>query len=290
MNGTKLRIDEFLDRGNQVTETVARTARVAAQFLPKYTLPPSAKSVLIDKINDLGQLDDVQTRPLTEIRVPFTVDWQQLSGDLATALYLVRKAAQTYSRVEDRLLIWGQGNAGNQLPFGPGVQRVSKTVGAEVERGYPSDGLISGNATNVLRADIYESISIAYRKLEDKATVGPWALAMADDIFDLAERTRVGFIESPRQQIENLLGSKIYRTSILPLGKAVLMGGAATSQSESAVSGPDEPAGPVDRAVALEPELRYLGPDQRGRHDFFIVGSLTLRIRDKDGLIALEFV
>src|SRR5262249_6720284 len=162
MNGTKVRIEEFLDRGNQVTETVARTARVAAQFLPKYTLPPSAKSVLIDTINDFGQIDDVQTRPLTEIRVRFTVDWQQLSGDLATALYLVRKAAQSYSRVEDRLLIWGQGGAAGKLPFGPGVNLVPYVIGAEVERGYLSDGLISARATNALESDIYEGISIAY--------------------------------------------------------------------------------------------------------------------------------
>jgi len=217
------------------------------------------------------------------------VDWQQLSGDdLATALYQVRKAAQSYSRVEDRLLFWGQG-ADPQLPFGPGVHIVPDAIGVEIEGGYEHDGLIPDTANLASRRNIYEGVSTAYRDLENAAAVGPWALVVADDIFDLADRREQGFIDSPRERIENLLGSKIYRTSILPRRKAVLMGGAAIAQSETNLSRSDAPAGPVDRAVALEPELRYVGIDDRGRYQFFIMGSLALRIRDASGIIAIDF-
>jgi hypothetical protein len=104
-------IEEFLARGNQITETVGAAARICAQFLPKYELPLNTKSVILTNINKFTlAVDDVTTVPLTEIRVRFVLDWQQLSTtDLTTPLYIVRKNAQAYCRLEDRLMLlcWG---------------------------------------------------------------------------------------------------------------------------------------------------------------------------------------
>ena len=47
---TNVRIEEFLERGNQITEAVAASARICAQFLPKYELPPNTKTVISTSI------------------------------------------------------------------------------------------------------------------------------------------------------------------------------------------------------------------------------------------------
>jgi hypothetical protein len=46
---------------------------------------------------------------------------------------------------------------------------------------------------------------------------------------------------------------------------------------------------PVDRAVALEPQLRFLRTDNDGRYEFAIVGSLALRVKDQDCILQIEF-
>ena len=93
-------------------------------------------------------------------------------------------------------------------------------------------------------------------------------------------------MESPRERIENLLGTKVYRSNILDDWNAILMGGASSPQN---MNRSGEPMGPVDRAVALEPQLRFVRTDENGRFEFAIVGSLTLRIRDLDGIRYLVF-
>src|SRR5262252_8656407 len=77
MTVANVRIEEFLDRGNQITQAVAASARICAQILPKYELPPNTKTVISTTVdpNTLA-VDDVTTIPLAEIRVRFPLDWQ----------------------------------------------------------------------------------------------------------------------------------------------------------------------------------------------------------------------
>ena len=125
-----------------------------------------------------------------------------------------------------------------------------------------------------------------HSQLESKAVFGPWAIVMGVSLFDRSDRTEAGFVDSPRQRIENLLRTKVYRSNILPNWTAILMGGASSPQT---MTHSGEPMGPVDRAVALEPQLRFVRTDENGRFEFAIVGSLTLRVRDKDGIIQILF-
>jgi len=282
-----VKIEEFLDRGNQITDAVAASARICAQFIPRYELPPNTKSVISTTIaRDTLLVDDVTTIPLAEIRVRFTLDWQQLStSDLATPLYIVHKQAQAYCRLEDRLLLVGQAQtpASNQLPFGAGIQAIQPA--GEIERGQVNGGLSRADI-KLADGDIYASVARYYSLLESKAVFGPWAIVMGVSLFDRSDRMEPGFVDSPRQRIENLLGTKVYRSNILPNWTAILMGGAASSQDVTRLG---EPMGPVDRAVALEPQLRFVRTDENGRFEFAIVGSLTLRVRDKDGIIQIVF-
>jgi uncharacterized linocin/CFP29 family protein len=293
------RIDEFVDRGNQITEAVAATARVCAQFLPKYELQPNTKSVTLTSVDRVTlNLDDVTTVPLTEIRVKFSLDWQQLSAaDLGMPLYLVRKHAQAYCRLEDRLLLAGQAARPQdpQLPLGgvqvgaavlPPIQPVKGVPGGEVERGHENPGLHRTDL-RVAGRNIYNGIAKHHALLESQAVFGPWALVMGASLFDQSDRTTSDFVDSPRERIENLLGTRIHRTSILGDWTAILMGGASTPQDIARSSG--EPMAPVDRAVALEPQLRFLRTDNDGRYEFAIVGSLALRVKDQDCILQIEF-
>jgi len=294
MTVENVRIEEFVDRGNQITETVGATARICAQFLPKYELPPNTKSVTSTRINRATSVvDDVTTIPLTEIRMRFSLDWQQVSaGDLTTALFTVRKFAQAYCLLEDRLLLRGQAlppRNHQQLPLGDGQaivlgQDQGLPPGGEVQRGQANFGLSGADAIPGDLEYIYDSIANGLSLLEDQT--GPWAIVMGAGLFDQSDRRDPHFDDSPRQRIENLLGTKAYRTTILTPLTAILIGGAASPED---VSRSGEPMGPVDRAVALEPQLRFLGIDNQGQYAFAIVGSLALRVRDKDNIVRVEF-
>jgi uncharacterized linocin/CFP29 family protein len=330
MTGANVRLDEFLDRGNQITETVASTARICAQFLPKYELPPNTKTVILMALDsDTFQVDDVSTIPLTEIRVSFSLDWQQLSSDLAIPLYMVQKHAQEYCRLEDRLLLTGQvenpKEGSPQLEFlGKGADKPEASSSGVISRrvtilrGYVNNGLSSvepeklrpvkvpevsrkrkegysdmedyGDMEDyelgVPLSEIYTAIAKYHSDLEDRNVTGPWALVMGTKLFDASTRTEKGFVDSPRQRIETLLDTKVYRTGILPDLNAILMGGAATP-NDLARSG--VPLGPVDRAVSLEPQLRSFGLDNQGRYVFAIVGSLALRLRDQSAIVQIQF-
>src|SRR5262245_39156625 len=176
MAGANGRIDEFLERGNQITDTVTGKARIAAQILTEVKLSPSAKSVEVDTIDaTTGQIDSVTTIPLTELRVKFLVDWQQLAEtDLSTPLYQLRKVAQNYSRLEDILLFRGQGNPPQQLPVAAaGPAGYNPVPGAEIERGHPNKGLTESKRTLFgKQAEIYELVASAYADLEEGGITG----------------------------------------------------------------------------------------------------------------------
>jgi hypothetical protein len=76
---------------------------------------------------------------------------------------------------------------------------------------------------------------------------------------------------------------------VLPGRTAILLGGAQPGGAEPVdLEGP--PSGPVDRAVAVEPELRFLGnTDNQGRYEFWIIGGLALRLKDKWGVVQIFF-
>jgi hypothetical protein len=284
MNDT--RISEFIRLANPVIAITAADARVAASFLPKHQLPRTAKQVTADRVNfATGTVDDIETFPLAEIWTRFAVDWQQLAeDDFQRALILVRVATQAYSRLEDRLLFLGQRGVPPALVLN-GAPPLPQ--GARVDRGSANAGLSGVRFQYGNRNRIYEAVAAAHAILEEQSIAGPFAMAMGPDLADWAHRTPAGFVESPRRRIENLLGSKVHRASVLPPWDAILVGGALPDGAPPSNS---PPTGPVDRAVAVDPELRDLGQsDNQGRHEFWVVGSLALRLKDRRGVIRIDF-
>ena len=288
MNDAQTRINEFLNQGQQLVSSVAQAGRVAARLLPKYQLPPTAKQVVIDRVLHNGEVNDVATNPLAEIWLRITIDWQQLSDpSFRIALELLRTGTQTYSRLEDRLLFLGQSMAGGQLVLNPVAQPLPP--GQRVNRGVENDGLLDAPVEPGQWNLVYESVRAARDGLADNGISGPFGIVMGAELFDHAGLPIAGVPESPRQRIEQLLGTAVLRSTVLPGRIAIVLGGAQAGGIESADSdGP--PSGPVDRAVAVEPELRFLGnTDNQGRYEFWIVGSLALRLKDTWGVVQLPF-
>ena len=294
MTSVNINLDAFLDRGNEIVDTITRDGRMAASFLPKYSLSPGAKNVLTHKLTvGTGAFDDITTIALAQIRVTFTLDWQQLlEENFAASLFRVKKATQSYCAVEDRLLFLGQRTrpAGLQLPYSGAVPaRVGNIPGAEIEQGSEHDGLIDPTQMVVLPsnlANLFDAVGKGFAYLQSNGTGGPFAIGMAPNVYDRANRTVQGFVESDRERIESLLGSKVLRVSVLPPDTAFIMGGAAdgTSNGSQAITGP------VDRAVALDPELHYLDRTVApGQYQFAITGCLALRIKDSSGIVRIDF-
>jgi hypothetical protein len=284
------RISQFIPLANSVIASTIANARVAAGFLPKYQLARTAKQVTVDRVNPAaGTVDDVGTIPLAEIWTRFAADWQQLAEpNFERALTLVRDAARAYCRLEDRLLFLGQSRdvAGNLILNGVGVL----PFGARVDRGSVNDGLRGAGFQAGARNRVYEDVAAAYGILQEECA-GPFAIAMGPGLADLSDQTPVGFLESPRRRIENLLGSIVRRAPVLPPWDAILIGGAGPNRVPESASQSSLPStGPVDRAVAVDPELRDLGEtDAQGRHVFWVVGNLALRLKDARGVIRVDF-
>ena len=301
MNDTYSAIKEFVAQANPQVATAAKNSRVAARFLPTYKLPRTAKNVTADTVNTAtGDVDDVTTVPLAEIWVSFPVDWQQLSAPgLVTALGRAQDAARYYSRVEDRLLFLGQAVG---PPGGPPLQLRGGALrpGARVDRGSANQGLSRANSRVGRRNDIYDGIARAYRFLEEYFPGGPFAIAMGAALTDEADRTPMGFVESPLQRIENLLGSTVHRSSVLDDWTAILLAGAKPHDVDENLTIGTRPAGPVDRAVAVfdgegpqpwrDVEIRDLRTtDAQGRHLLWVHGVVALGFKDRRGVLRIDF-
>src|SRR5262245_16536157 len=261
MPSVSIDLDKFIDRGNEIVEAVTREGRIAASFLPKYSLSRATKNVgALKFIFGTTLFDDVSTVPLAQIRVKFTLDWQQLlEENFEASLFRVKKAADSYCTLEDRLLFVGQHTApvARELPYtGLLSGAVPGIIGGEVERGSENGGLIDPNQMTIFSGrlpNVFDAISNAYDILSD-ATSGPWAVGLSSDVYTSANTRPPNAADSDRERIESLIGCKVLRVSILPQNTGFIMGGAATSNgSDSRVL-----TGPADRAVALEPELQYL--------------------------------
>jgi len=296
MNDAQTRINEFLNQGQELVSSVADAGRVAARLLPKYQLAPTAKQVVADHVlhNAAGEVDDVATIPLAEIWLRIAIDWQQLSEpSLRTALGLLRTGTQRYNRLEDRLLFLGQSNPAAGPPGPPFLLNpASQPLPPEqrVDRGSENNGLLDVPFIRGYLNSVYDSVRAAHDRLTGNGIAGPFGIVMGAELADQADRTQAGFHESARKRIETLLGTEVLRSTVLADRTAILLGGAQAGNAQPSDLGVP-PSGPVDRAVALEPELRFLGnTDNQGRYEFWIVGGLALRLKDSWGVIKILFV
>jgi len=293
MSDYSVAVEALVAQAKPVVDAALSESRVAAKVIPTMSLPRTARQVTADRVlHNEGTIDQVQTIPLTEIWVRFTVEWQQLeTADFAAALSSVSRAAQVYGRLEDRLLFRGEELDAGKLVLSPKGEKLPN--GARVQNGYANQALLDDDLTLPWgTADVYEGVAAAYRSLQSRFVGGPYGLVLSSGV-NAQSNLRAGNAY-PWQRMEALIKNKKHDSSVLPNNVALLIGRSkpnGTDASDTAGDGQTSaPQGPVDIALAVPPEVRSLGEiDPMGRHVLWLYGSLALRLKDNWGVVKIVF-
>ncbi len=269
--------------------------RIVGHVVPTTKVGANDKTVAIDRINSLtGNIDDVTTIPLPEISIQFPLDLQQVQQpELTRALSLVRRAASTFARIEDEVLLRGLAFiAGRYQPDGRTLP-----PRADIQRGQnlaAYDGL-AGGARNIAFVPplgpqhlvqaprfgrlnygplIVAAVPRAIGYLEAAGHMGPYHLILGERAFVAALTPNAFSLVLPKDRIEPLLASPIRRSPALDPDQGVLVS-----------TGGD----PADRVVAVEPTLRFIQTTARDQYLFRVYGVLAIRRKEPEAVVQLLF-
>jgi uncharacterized linocin/CFP29 family protein len=277
--------EEQWARVNLAIQEEAQRARTAAKFLPLYgPLPPDTDFVRKVEILPLpipppppGTPLSVNDRTIIELatlQVKLHLRGAQLADpELGSVLSAFRRAANILARVEDALVFNGQPGP-NTLP--PGVP---PNIGAELIGGQLSAGLVGlGGVTAVPPVvtgnDLVEAVTDAIGKLENNGHFGPFAVALGQPFFGLAQQPNSTFPQvTPQEQIVPLLGGgSLYRCSAIPPinGVVVALGGK-----------------PIELVIATDVSAQFLLLNATPTYVFRVYEKLVLRIKSTDAVVTL---
>jgi uncharacterized linocin/CFP29 family protein len=276
-----------------VTTEVSRV-RVLDEIIPTTTVGANDKTVTIDRINAVTRaIDDETTIPLPEISVYFELDKQQINQpELTRALALIRRAASDFARLEDAVLLRGlqRGPNGYQpdgypLPMDADIQRGQSGVSCPGLAGPANEAMNPGSLTPQVVSrptggqrdygpEIVAAVAEAIVMLELGGHMGPYHLILGQAAFIAALTPNPPALVLPKDRIEPLLASLIRRAPALESNEGVLL----------SVGGD-----PTDRVVAVEPTVRFVETTARDRYRFRVYGVLTLRRKEPEAAVRLEF-
>jgi uncharacterized linocin/CFP29 family protein len=295
------------EQWNRICTTVteeAQKARVAAQILPvvgpedgstvaipRFTLsssPVSSPPVtsLWPATNRLA-VDSNPTLNLTTISVNVPLRGHEISDpELKAALTMFRRAANYVARIEDAMLFNGRGpgvSGGNALVGGP-LNGVPSVFGFTTDAPIFDDGVYTGGGAvvtvtpsgappAVAGTDVINAVTKAIGILEAKGQLGPFALALGQELFDAAHDPSVALV-LPRDRILPLIQGPLVRASTGSVAMGALI----------ALSGD-----PVELVVACDINVQYLQTTVEPRYVFRVVERVALRIKERDA-IATFFV
>jgi uncharacterized linocin/CFP29 family protein len=278
------------DQWNLVQQTVrdeASRVRVAASFLPRHgPLSSEIDSVPIQAFNNneanpLGPpnirlaVDDRTTRPLTTISVNVHIRNSQMAQpDLSSALSMFRRAANIIGRIEDGLIFGGQGTA-NTFPNLPqvftltGQARWRGLIGTAIVLGnqhsYP--GTAGGYSPDAFVRDITQMIS----RLEGGGYLGPFALILGNDLFELAH-TPTNSLVMPTDRIKPIINGPLLRSSTILPDRGILISLAGD---------------PLDLVLASDISVKFIQVTMEPRHLYRVSQRFTLRIKQPGTLRAI---
>jgi uncharacterized linocin/CFP29 family protein len=213
----------------QVQETVrdeARKQRVAASFLPtEGPLPEEDQSTNLQTLaitpvapGSLAQgIDDFNSRRLTTLSVNVALRSAQVAEpSLSSALVAFRRAANLVARAEDQLIFRGQAGANPALP--PALAPCAATGGAFFfglfqEAFFANPPIILGAGPN--QTQLVAAVSQAIGTLEAQGHLGPFALVLGTQLFDLAHNPLPASLVLPADRIKPLLDGPLLRSSTL---------------------------------------------------------------------------
>ena len=281
--------DEQWARVNNAIQEEASRARVAATFLPMVgPLPADADFVRREQFVNQNpiRIEDRLTIRLATLQVMVSLRGAQMADpELTSALALFRRAANVLARLEDTVVFDGLA-AGPVLP-GDVIPPVAPARGAgqlpagwEITGGEQNQGLWQAGLDNPVPIDIDDQnnginlvrgVSDAIGRLEARGQFGPYAAALDQDLFRIAQ-TPDPLVLPQDRIIPFLGGGSLLRCSALPpyTGVMVALGGA-----------------PVELVVATDTSLQFLQLTTMPRFVFRVFEKLVLRIKEPAAISAL---
>jgi uncharacterized linocin/CFP29 family protein len=287
------------DQWNRITGVVteeAQKGRVAAQMLP-VTGPADPTTVAIPnftlstRINPAGtpagrlEVNSSPTLHLTTISTNVQLHAREAADpELAAALVMFRRAANYVARIEDALVFNGRG-AGAPPPFVGAIPPVFQVTGSGVADGLLLSYLGRGGQrqfSSVGRqlpvpppadrgTQLVNAIIEATTKLDGAGHVGPYACALAPDLF-AAICTPTGSLVLPRDRVLPFLQGPLLRTSLVQPGYGVVV----------ALSG-----NPIELFVASDINVKYLQTTLEPRYVFRVSEKVALRIKEDSAIAVL---
>jgi uncharacterized linocin/CFP29 family protein len=292
--------DEQWARVNQVIQEEAKRARVAATFLPLYG-PLSADSDYVRR-QDIQYpfipvaappqrlaINDRDTARLATLQVFVPVRNAQMADpELTSALALFRRAANMVARLEDAVVFRGlvetpPGSGVFLPPAGlAGLQNIWQITGALAAEGLwsitaPRRWIRINAAPPVNRGNrLVVSVSAAIGQLEGAGYFGPFAVALGQRLFLVAQTPDPGTFVLPQDRLIPFLGGgPLLRSSTLDAfnrfsGVVVALGGA-----------------PIELVVATDLCLQFLQVTNEPAFLFRVSEKIALRIREPDAIVQL---
>jgi hypothetical protein len=244
-----------LARIQDTIKTELENSRLSHKVIPVFALDTAARAVSRDTFNyETVAIDDSDQAQLTELDVTFKVPrLQSDDADLSRPLTLIRRATQKLARLDDEAVFVttirdqinnSQGNSG----FHP-VIRVRPPDG---------DGLIAATDEAITRLD-----DAGYRDCY-------WFIAGIITHRFLFTRTK-GAADLPINAVRGLLNDgPVLRAGVLDPNEALVLSLRVAQDGSS----------PIDRAVAVEPQIEYQRIDDADSRVFVLRERFTPRFKE----------
>lgn len=258
---------ELWDQIDASVVSTARNALVGRRFLKIFgPLGIGTQSIHIDDYESLDESYDnglITMKGRKYVEIPtiyddFTLFSKDLENskqfgypiDLSKAAY----SAEACSRKEDHLIFFGNQAYGYEgLLTASGVNKISRT-----------DWAVGENA--------FSDIISALELFAGKGIYGTYSLAMSPDLYMQLQRLQQGTGLLEIDRISKLLGGNVYNSSVLGVGKAVLVC--------------TEPRN-MDLVIGQDLATTYL--EQKDlNHSFRVLETVLLRIKRKQAITVFE--
>lgn len=203
---------------NQIDNAVVTSVKdmlVGRRFLPMHgPVGAGASTTIVDTLGQkkeiledgVGYFEARRTVQIPQLYEDFWLYWRDLeAGEAYVDLSAAQNAAQHLARREDGMIFYGLENLGIEgLLTAPGINTQARSDWAEGEGSF---------------GDIAQAIST----LQQKARYGRHTLVVSQDLFVQLQRIQecTGILESDR--IRDLLGGRLFVSSVLEKGTAVLL-------------------------------------------------------------------
>jgi uncharacterized linocin/CFP29 family protein len=309
MNPGQDKIDwsqKIWDNINKAVQEEAKRTKVAAQFLPPHVTDMSDTTIPSDQVNagtvPLLTVNEDDKTPLIEIWAEFALTKQQYDKEenLMTAVTLAINAVNKLSRAEDLLIF--QGNDGvadalfqTQTVNLRGSNKNPKT--GKIESRIHIVGLLPSAPTNQVipvkptevdsdpslnryGENTYGAVARGYSILQ-RTHYGRNALVLPTNPFADTWAPLKTTLIMPADRIKGLVGDRFYSTSTLPndFGE--------TTEPQGLLVALD--GNTMDLVMGIDPTTAFMQIDGEGLYRFRVFERFTLRLKDPQAVVRLEF-